>query len=965
MQEDYREHEERGRISGNDLFDITNGRTPASSATDPGSLRVIKRTGEVVSFDQNNINLAISKAFIAVQGSASTTSNRVRKLIEELTLSVTQTIQSRYPTGGTVGIETIQDNVELALMRAGEQRIASAYVIYRNERKKAREEQEAREFKLDDSYLKVTRSDTSIAPLDEAGVKELLQECCEGLNEVDPETILANTLRDAYQQIPEEEVSKLLVINAKTLIEEEPNYSFVAARLQLDILRAEALKFLDYKIPGTYYRGYRVNQFQMKEIYPEIFPLFVKRGVELELLDPKLLEFDLEKLGQALQPERDMQFSLLGIQTLYDRYFIHAAKIRFELPQVFFMRVAAGLALEEQDKEERAIEFYNLLSTFDFVSSTPTLFNSATLRPQLSSCYLTTVPDDLRGIYGSILDNAMLSKWAGGLGNDWTNVRAHGSHIKGTNGESQGVVPFLKVVNDTAIAVNQGGKRNGAVCSYLEAWHLDIKDFLELRKNTGDDRRRTPDMHTAVWIPDLFMRRVVEEQDWTLFSPDNVPELHDNYGKEFERLYLDAEARTKTGEIKLYESVSALELWRSMLNMLFETGHPWITFKDPCNIRSPQKHTGVVHSSNLCTEITLNTSDDEIAVCNLGSVNLVQHLDEYGELNEEKIQRTVHTAIRMLDNVVDINYYEVDKSRNSNLKHRPIGMGIMGFHDALLQKRIPYRSEAAVEFADVSTEMISYYAIDASSQLAEERGSYSSFEGSTWSLGKVPFDTIEDLRRERGDAYVKVDTTTRMDWERLRTRVATKGMRNSNVMAIAPTATISNIVGVSASIDPIYTAVFVKSNLSGGFTQVNAYLIEDLKSLGMWDTVMATDLKYYGGSVQQIDRIPDDIKQLYSTAFEIEPKWLVECAGRRQKWIDQSQSLNIYCANAIGKELDLIYKNAWLLGLKTTYYLRSLAATESEKFTLKSGGVNSRTESQFDLDGNVCVLDDPDCEACQ
>ena len=970
MQDEFREDGTTQRTTQNELSELTSSRTPAAAATDPGTLRVIKRTGEVVAFDDTKITLAITKAFVAVDGHPTTTSSRVRDKIATYSQSIVDTIRSRYPTGGTVGIETIQDNVELALMRNEEHQVAREYVLYREQRKQEREKEAARSFKLNESYLRVTRDDGSVSPMDEAGIRELLEECCEGLDDVDAETVFVNTKRDAYQEIPEAELSKLLVINAKTLIEEEPNYSYVAARLQLDILRAEALEFLQYKIPGTYYRGYRVNQFQMEEIYASIFPLYVQRGVELELLDPKLLEFDLERLGKALRAERDMQFSLLGIQTLYDRYFIHHQKTRFELPQAFFMRVAAGLAMEEENREERAIEFYNLLSSFDFVSSTPTLFNSATLRPQLSSCYLTTVPDDLRGIYGSILDNAMLSKWAGGLGNDWTNVRAHGSYIKGTNGESQGVVPFLKVVNDTAIAVNQGGKRNGAVCSYLEVWHLDIKDFVELRKNSGDERRRTHDMDTAAWIPDLFMQRVFNEEDWTLFSPNDVPELHHCFGTEFEQRYLDAEARVESGELQLYERIPALELWRAMLNMLFETGHPWITFKDPCNIRSPQSHVGVVHSSNLCTEITLNTSDDEIAVCNLGSLNLVQHLDEYGELQEDKIKQTVHTAIRMLDNVIDINYYEVDKSRNSNIKHRPIGMGIMGFHDSLLKKRIPYRSAEAVEFADVSTEMISYYAIEASSTLAEERGSYLSYEGSTWSQGKVPIDTIEDLSQQRGEEFVMVDRTTRMDWDRLRERVANKGMRNSNVMAIAPTATISNIVGVSASINPIYTAVFVKSNLSGGFTQVNSYLIEDLKKLGIWDSVMAGDLKHYRGSVQEIDRIPDDIKLLYSTAFEIEPKWLVECASRRQKWIDQSQSLDIYYPSASGKELDLIYKNAWLLGLKTTYYLRTLAATETEKYTLKTGGVNSRTTSrlepaQLGLEGELCTLDDPDCEACQ
>ncbi|WP_288473810.1 ribonucleoside-diphosphate reductase subunit alpha, partial [uncultured Pseudomonas sp.] len=725
---------------------------------------------------------------------------------------------------------------------------------------------------------------------------------------------------------------------------------------------------------------------EMADLYAKALPAYVAKGVELELLDPKLATFDLAKLGAAIDHERDQQFTYLGLQTLYDRYFLHSHGTRFELPQLFFMRVAMGLAHMEKDKEARAIEFYNLLASFDYMASTPTLFNAGTLRPQLSSCYLTTVPDDLSGIYGAIHDNAMLSKFAGGLGNDWTPVRALGSYIKGTNGKSQGVVPFLKVVNDTAVAVNQGGKRKGAVCAYLETWHLDIEEFLELRKNTGDDRRRTHDMNTANWIPDLFMKRVFEDGNWTLFSPADVPDLHDLYGKAFEERYEYYEALTEYGKLKLHKTIKAKDLWRKMLSMLFETGHPWLTFKDPCNLRSPQQHVGVVHSSNLCTEITLNTNKDEIAVCNLGSVNLVNHIVD-GKLDTAKVARTVKTAVRMLDNVIDINYYSVPQAENSNLKHRPVGMGIMGFQDALYLQHIAYGSDAAVQFADTSMEVISYYAIQASCDLAEERGSYSSFQGSLWSQGILPIDSEKRLIEERGAKYIEVDLSETLDWAPLRER-AKKGIRNSNIMAIAPTATIANITGVSQSIEPTYQNLYVKSNLSGEFTVINPYLVRDLKARGLWDSVMVNDLKYYDGSVQQIERIPQDLKDLYATAFEVETKWIVEAASRRQKWIDQAQSLNLYIAGASGKKLDVTYRMAWFRGLKTTYYLRALAATSTEKSTINTGKLNA--VSADPITGvqasaapapaqkveaapaaapapvpKACSLDDPECEACQ
>jgi ribonucleoside-diphosphate reductase alpha chain len=757
-------------------------------------------------------------------------------------------------------------------------------------------------------------------------------------------------------------------MSARTKVEQEPNYSYVTARILLDELRSEALSFLDIAEESSHP--------EMKDYYPKAFKAYIQKGIELEMIDPVLKDFDLQKLGEAIDHDRDYQFTYLGLQTLYDRYFIHYQDTRYELPQIFFMRVAMGLAVEEDKKEERAIEFYRLLSSFDYMSSTPTLFNSGTLRPQLSSCYLTTIPDDLDGIFGAMKDNALLSKWAGGLGNDWSPVRALGSYIKGTNGKSQGVVPFLKVANDTAVAVNQGGKRKGAMCAYLETWHLDIEEFLDLRKNTGDDRRRTHDMNTANWVPDLFMKRVELDKNWTLFSPGETPDLHDLTGLAFEKRYEEYEALAAEGKMDQHKTIPAKDLWRKMLTMLFETGHPWITFKDSCNLRSPQQHVGVIHSSNLCTEITLNTSNDEIAVCNLGSVNLPQHMKD-GVLDQEKVKRTVTTALRMLDNVIDINYYSVDTAKNSNLKHRPVGMGLMGFQDALYMQDAPYCSEEAIEFADRSMEVISYYAIHASSELAKERGTYPSYDGSLWSQGIFPKDSIDILEKNRGSEFIKVDRSETLDWDQLRAKVKKDGMRNSNVMAIAPTATISNITGVTQSIEPTYQNLYVKSNLSGEFTIVNPHLVRKLKAIDLWDDVMINDLKYFEGSLSEISRIPDDIKKLFSTAFEVEPQYIVESASRRQKWIDQAQSLNLYIGNANGKKLDLTYRMAWYSGLKTTYYLRSIAATTTEKSTINQGSLNavsaqaeSAPEVPHELGApapvpEACSLDDPDCEACQ
>jgi len=926
------------------------------ASTAPGQLRVIKRNGAVVAYDESKISVAITKAYLAVEGGNAAASSRIHESVVQLCSQITDIFRRRMPSGGTIHIEDIQDQVELALMRTGEHKIARSYVIYRAERSRMREQKQETD-RPKEAEITVTFEDGHQGPLDTARLRTVIDEACEGLSDVSADTIYNETLKNLYPGVKMEDVRTSLVMTARTMVEKDPNYSYVTARLLMDTLRAEALGFLGITDSAT--------QSEMHYRYAATLKPYIEKGVELGLLSPHLLDFDLGKLGEALKAERDQQFTYLGLQTLYDRYFIHSEGVRFELPQVFYMRVAMGLAAEEDNKEERAIEFYNLISSFDYMVSTPQLFNSGTLRPQLSSCFLTTVPDDLFGIYSSIRDNAMLSKWAGGLGNDWTPVRALGAHITGTNGKSQGVVPFLKVVNDTAVAVNQGGKRKGAVCSYLETWHLDIEEFLELRKNTGDDRRRAHDMNTANWIPDLFMKRVFNDQEWTLFSPNTVPELHDMHGKEFEEKYAEYERRAAAGEIKPYKTVRAADLWRKMLSMLFETGHPWITFKDSCNVRSPQQHVGTIHSSNLCTEITLNTSQEEVAVCNLGSVNLVNHVDDNG-LNQDKLKKTITTAIRMLDNVIDINYYSVDQAKTSNLRHRPVGMGVMGFQDALYKQRIAYASDQAVDFADVSMEVISYYAISASNELAEERGRYESYEGSLWDQGILPIDSLKKLQEVRGSDYLDVNFEQRLDWDSLRARIKQGGMRNSNVLAIAPTATIANISGVSQSIEPTYQNLYVKSNLSGEFTVVNPYLVEDLKRLELWDSVMVNDLKYYEGSVQNIDRVPDEIKQIYATAFEVEPRWLVDAASRRQKWIDQAQSLNLYVAGASGKKLDITYRMAWLRGLKTTYYLRALAATTTEKSTVSDNSLNKvSAEPTAAAVPQACSLDDPECEACQ
>ncbi|WP_368559868.1 ribonucleoside-diphosphate reductase subunit alpha [Acinetobacter indicus] len=937
----------------------------------PGQLQVIKRTGEVAPFDAEKISVAIGKAFLAVEGQQSADSSRIHDRIEQLTEMVLNTFKRRLPSGGTIHIEEIQDQVELALMRTGEQKVARAYVIYREQRSEARKQMGANHHPT----LQITDSQGQLKPLDLSALTATVTTAAEGLEGIDVQAIVDETVKNLYNGVKESDISTTMMMATRTRIEQEPNYTYVTARLLCNDLVATGLEFLG--LPVETPEG-------------EALETFLKKGIELELLSEDLLNFDLAKLAAAIQPERSNQFTYLGLQTLFDRYFIHKDGIRFELPQLFFMRVSMGLALNEDNKEERAIEFYNLLSNFDYMASTPTLFNSGTLRPQLSSCYLTTIGDDLYDIYGAMRDNAMLSKWAGGLGNDWTPVRALNSYIKGTNGKSQGVVPFLKVANDTAVAVNQGGKRKGAVCAYLETWHLDIEEFLELRKNTGDDRRRTHDMNTANWVPDLFMQRVFEDAEWTLFTPSETPDLHDLTGQAFTERYTHYEAVAKEQNL-LHKKVRAKDLWRKMLSMLFETGHPWITFKDVCNLRSPQQHVGVVHSSNLCTEITLNTSKDEIAVCNLGSINLVQHV-QGGKLDHDKLARTIKTAVRMLDNVIDINYYAVPQAKNSNLRHRPVGMGIMGFQDALYEMGIAYGSDAAVDFADESMEVISYYAIQTSSDLAVERGTYETFKGSLWDQGILPIDSLELVAKTRPERMFEVDRTQRLDWDTLRAKVQKDGMRNSNVMAIAPTATISNICGVSQSIEPTFQNLYVKSNLSGEFTVINPYLVRALKERGLWDAVMVNDLKHFEGSVQKISRIPEELKAIFATAFEVEPRWIVDAASRRQKWIDQAQSLNLYISGANGKKLDITYKMAWLRGLKTTYYLRALGATSAEKSTINTGALNAvkpatvaapvvaapvveekKPEAPVEEEGftqaapvpQACSIDNPDCEACQ
>jgi len=927
---------------------------------------VIRRNHRIAVFDPSKIHTAIMKAFLAIEGSHACDSERIQHTVTRITHHVVDqllhhnAIVAHHNDRPLLYIEDIQNQVERTLMHNEYYEVARAYIVYREAR---RVEREHPHDAIDDA-LADDATDYGWPEVDSPTdvnddwdrLTAVIEAACTDLDGVDSAWILHEIETVRYAAMGYKELSTTAILTTRTRIEAEPQYSYVTARILLDTLRHEALQVIHEMIEVSAYSAFSA--------YDRYFLDYIHAGIAYRQLDPRLQGYDLPTLAQALRPERDLQFTYLGLQTLYDRYFLHRDHQRFELPQAFFMRVAMGIALNESEETRTAyaIAFYELLSTFDFMCSTPTLFNSGTVRPQLSSCFLTTIPDDLYGIYDSLRDNAMLSKFAGGLGNDWTPVRAMHAHIKGTNGTSQGVVPFMKVANDTAVAVNQSGKRLGAVCAYLETWHLDIEEFLELRKNTGDERRRSHDMNTANWIPDLFMKRVIEEKEWTLFSPSDVPDLHDLYGQAFEDRYMTYEWMAENGLIKQYKRLPAVQLWHKMLSMLFETGHPWLTFKDPCNIRYTNQHVGIVHSSNLCTEITLHTNADEIAVCNLGSINLPAHITPEGTLDLAKLQSTVQTAIRILDNVIDVNYYSVDKAHDSNHRHRPIGLGIMGFQDALYKLKLPYASAAALTFADTSMEHISYYAIQASQALAVERGVYSTFEGSLWSHGIFPLDSLSLLAQARG-TYLKVNTTSQLDWDTLRDSVQETGLRNSNILSIAPTATISNICGVSQSIEPTYQNLFIKSNLSGEFTVINPYLVNDLKARGLWDVAMINDLKYYDGSVQSIRRIPDDIKALYQTAFELDSRWLIEAAARRQKWIDQSQSVNCYVARPSGPLLDALYKYAWLSGLKTTYYLRTLGATHVEKSTLLS----ERMQLSDIVDDTVkqCSLNNPSCEACQ
>ncbi len=923
---------------------------------------IIKRDGKVVSFKQEKITLAIAKALIAHNKGIY---NEI--LIEkahELSDKVISEIKTRWPDGKSVNIEEIQDLVEKVIMAGGYHDVAKRYIIYREDRAKTRR---TKDVQVEESVewvknilLKNEKGEERPIDLDEVRFK--FESCCKGLSDVSAEKLFKEAVKNYFNGMNERQMSLANIMAARSFIEKEPNYSFVAARLLLLMEYTEAL-------------GSETSFERIRVEYPEYFMKYIHQASQLELIDTKLRSFDLKELAKAIVPERDFIIRYMGLQTLYDRYFIHSQDRRIELPQIFWMRVAMGLSVNEgEQKNKRAIEFYNILSTFRFMSSTPTLFNSGCRHPQLSSCFLTTIEDDLWHIFKCVQDDAMLSKWSGGLGNDWTNVRAMGSRIKGTNGKSQGIIPFLKVANDTALAVNQGGKRKGAMCAYLEVWHLDIEDFLELRKNTGDERRRTHDMHTANWIPDLFMKRVKANADWTLFTSSETPDLHHIYGQTFEKRYEEYEQLAKEGKIKHFKTISAVQLWRKMLSMVFETGHPWLTWKDPSNIRSPQDHVGVVHSSNLCTEILLNTSKDETAVCNLGSINIAIHMTKDG-LDEKKLKETISTAVRMLDNVIDINYYPTSETKTANSAHRPVGMGIMGFQDALYILDVSYASNEAINFADHSMEMVSYYALLASSELAKERGTYSTYKGSKWDRGLLPIDTIDLLEKERG-GYLNMDRSASMDWTPVRGAIKKNGLRNSLVMAIAPTATIGNITGVTQSIEPMYKNVFVKSNLSGEFTIANEYLVEDLKKLGIWDQEMIDDLKYFDGSVQEIKRIPTQLKAKYATAFEIDYEWIIEAASRRQKWIDMGQSLNLYQANPSGKKISEMYMYAWERGLKTTYYLRSMGATRIEKSTLDVTkydnvvGQRQRDEKGRVID-NASIAPKPsaepvqDCESCQ
>lgn len=948
-----------------------------------------KRNHDVVSFEPRKITNAMRGAYLEARGQVE------QSRLDELTKQVIAYIERMYDGEDAVpSVEDVQNIVERTLMEADLFDVAKAYIIYRYEHQQQREEKKKEVIqKIESDGLMITKRNGQQERFSMEKLVASIKHFAHGYErEINVDMIAEQTRAELFEGISTKDIQKAIILVSRSYIELDPAYSKLATRilwdgLYKDIIGHDTINYTDFE------KQYRIA-----------FIGYIKEAVQIGRLDPKILMFDLNEMSAALRPERDDVFDYLGAQTLYDRYFIQNpyTKRILETPQFFWMRTAMGLALNESDREGKAKEFYEIISTLRFVPSTPTLFHAGTPHPQLSSCYLNTVMDDLGHIFKVYGDNAQLSKWSGGIGTDWTYLRATGALIKSNGVESQGVIPFLKIANDVTVAINRSGKRRGATCAYLETWHLDIEDFLDLRKNTGDDRRRTHDMNTANWIPDLFMQRVRDDKDWTLFSPEEVPDLHDTYGSEFKRRYEQYEAKAARGEIRLSKIVKAKDLWRKMIGMIFETGHPWMTWKDACNVRSPQDHVGVIHNSNLCTEITLNTSEEETAVCNLGSIKLGEHI-ENGQINHDKLRETVTIAIRMLDNVIDLNYYPTKEGETSNKRHRPIGIGIMGFQDALYKANVHFDSDAAITFADQSMEAISYYSIAASALLAKEKGAYQTFRGSKWDRGILPLDTLDLLERERGEA-IPVDRSSTMDWDAVRALIKEHGMRNSNVMALAPTATISNISGCFPTIEPIYKNIYVKSNMSGEFTVVNDYLIEELKGLGLWTPELLAEIKQHDGSIQHITQIPQDIRDKYKEVFDMDPLRLVRITAYRGKWIDQSQSFNIFYKGTSGKEISDIYQYAWMLGLKTTYYLRSTAATTVEKSSISlaakqpeaapvssaptptpaatSSAVTSQyTESPIPTAMNMDIvtssvvntgsnaklttIGEPDCEACQ
>ena len=918
-------------------------------------MKITKRNGETVSFDAEKVQNAMNKAFIAA--GAKVSEEIVRGLTKAVITEVTERFVSFSPN-----VENVQDIVEKKLMESQFYDAAKKYILYRKEHETIREAKKVEaQKKIQTQTLKIVKASGEEEFLDEGKIKGTVEHAVKGYEDmVDVDSLVMQCKEQLYEGISTREIARTLMMTARSWIEKGMPYSFITSRLLLNQIYREAF-------------GKKVEYQEFGERYSESFINNLKKGVEWGVLTPELLTFDLDALSKALKPERDELFAYLGLQTLTDRYFMRDVKEQriLETPQAFWMRVAMGLAIKEKEKTKKTLEFYEVMSTLRYVPSTPTLFHSGTSHPQLSSCYLTTIEDDLKHIFKCIGDNAQLAKWSGGIGNDWTNIRGTGALVKGSRVNSNGIVPFLKITDTTTAAINRSGKRRGATCAYLETWHLDIEDFLELRKNTGDERRRTPDMNTSNWIPDLFMKRVMNDGEWTLFSPNNVSDLHHLYGKKFEKRYEEYERLADEGKIKLWKRMKAKDLWRKMITMLFETGHPWITFKDPCNIRSPQDHAGVIHSSNLCTEITLNTSKDETAVCNLGSVNLARHMKE-NELDKEQIKETVTTAMRMLDNVIDVNFYPTVEGKNANMKHRPVGLGLMGFQDALFMMDVPFDSEACVKFASESMEAIAYYGILASAELAKERGTYESYAGSKWDRGIFPVDTLALLEEERG---MKIDVSREesMDWSVVREAVKKYGVRNSNCFAMAPTATIANIAGVFPTIEPIYKNLYVKANQSGDFTVVNEYLIEDLRKHNLLDPEMLGKIKYADGSIQNIKEIPEELRKKYKEAFEIGAEWLVKAAAERGKWIDQSQSFNVFFNGTSGKELVALYQYVWALGLKTTYYLRTLALSQVEKSTVniaEFGVTHQRSEKRKSAGTPGAptpsvVVAGPVCEACE